>query len=59
MQARRHSAKWWGLLVLHNNLVHPVLPLAEVLDVLPSRRLRRVAKLVFDAHDASYPEGAG
>lgn len=59
MEARRHSAKWWFLDVIHNCVIHPVLPLADILDAAGSRRLRKVAQLVYQAHDASFPEGAG
>jgi hypothetical protein len=53
MQARRHSVKWWGL------VVHPWLPLADLLDTFPSRRAKKVAAVLFAAHDNTFPEGAG
>lgn len=59
MNAPRHSPRWWSLVLLHNWVAHPVLPLGEVLDVLPSRRARRVAKAIFDLHDATFPAGGG
>lgn len=59
MQAHRHSVKWWGLVVLHNCVVHPWLPLADVLDTIPSRRAKRVAALVYLAHASTFPEGGG
>lgn len=59
MQARKHSAKWWGLVVLHNWGAHFLLPFGEVLDVVPSRRSKRVAQLIFDIHDHTFPDGAG
>lgn len=59
MQARRHSVKWWGLVVLHNCVIHPWLPLADLLDTFPSRRAKKVAAVLFAAHDNTYPEGAG
>jgi hypothetical protein len=59
MQAEKYSAKWWVAVVVHNCIVHPLLPIGEVLDVLPSRRAKRIAALIFKAHDSSFPEGAG
>jgi hypothetical protein len=59
LRARRGSARWWALVVYHNAIVHPLLPFAEVLDVLPSRRARALAARMFEEHDRSFPEGAG
>lgn len=59
MRAQKHSVKWWAAVVIHNCVVHPLLPLAEVLDVLPFNRARRVAAVMFEAHDRTFPEGAG
>jgi hypothetical protein len=53
----RGSRSWWAGVVVHNVVVHPLLPLAEVLDLGPTRKL--VASLLFDLHDATFPTGAG
>ena len=44
---------------LHNWCAHQLLPFGEVLDVLPSRRARYLADVIFAFHDATVPEGAG
>ena len=55
---QRNSPRWWALVVIHNALVHPVLPVAEVLSY-GGPRCRRVADALYALHDATYPEGAG
>lgn len=55
----RETAMWWVAVVVHNAIVHPLLPAAEVLDRLPSRRARWVAARIFDLHDRTFPEGGG
>ena len=52
----RNSARWWALVVVHNAVIHPLLPLAELCAVLG---LRRIAEFVFWAHDRTVPDGAG
>lgn len=55
----RYTWKWWGLVVVHNMIVHPCLPVADLLAVLPFKRGQRLAHLLFEAHDRTAPEGAG
>ena len=55
----RRSLTWWGRVFLHNWCAHQLLPFGEVLDVLPSRRARYLADVIFAFHDATVPEGAG
>ena len=55
----RDSVKWWAAILVHNWVAHPLLPLAEVLDVIPSRRTKKVAAVLFEFHDMTFPEGAG
>ena len=59
MHAERHSLRWWFLVVIHNVVIHPLMPVGEVLDLLPSRKARALAARLFAAHDRSFPEGAG
>lgn len=58
MTATRGSARWWALVIVHNALVHPVLPFAEALS-FGGPRCRRVADALYALHDASVPKGAG
>ena len=59
MTAQPYSMKWWGLVVLHNSIIHPILPIAEVLDLIPSSHTKGLAAKLYALHDATYPEGAG
>lgn len=59
MTGQRYSLRWWAFVVVHNCLVHPILPVADLFDVAPSRRLRRGAAFMFRIHDATAPKGAG
>lgn len=52
----KKDLRWWGLCLLHNCIVHPLLPIAEVLDSMGSKR---AAKAVFDLHDRTVPDGGG
>lgn len=44
---------------MHNMVVHPLLPFADVAEHYGGQRARRIAWLVYRAHDATVPEGAG
>lgn len=59
MKAARHTPAWWALVCVHNIVVHPWLPLADLLDLSGVSTLRWLAKQVYAAHDATYPEGGG
>lgn len=48
--------RWWLCSCVHNMLVHPWLPLADLLDELGYVAL---PQLVYWAHDVSVPEGGG
>ncbi len=48
--------KWWTLDIIHNIVIHPFLPLA---DVLEHCGLKRVANLVYWLHDHTAPVGGG
>lgn len=50
---------WWVRVFVHNGVVHPLLPFAEIFDRLPFRSTRKIASWVFRAHDATVPEGGG
>lgn len=50
------GALWWAKCVVHNCLVHPMLPLADLLDTLGEKR---VSKAVFWLHDHTAPTGGG
>jgi hypothetical protein len=49
---------WWVLCAFHNCVVHPVLPLADLLHTL---RPNRFSNFIYTLHDRSgdvlYPEG--
>ena len=51
----RYTARWWALSVVHNMVVHPLLPAADALHAIG---LRRAAQIVYDWHDKSAPMGA-
>jgi len=53
---RTPPASWWVRCVVHNVLVHPLLPIADLLDHLGCPVLPRI---IYSAHDASAPEGGG
>lgn len=42
------TREWWARCIVHNVLVHPLLPLADALDALGFRALPRA---VYWAHD--------
>lgn len=52
----RYIPHWWMLSVVRNMIVRAVLPAADLLDVLG---FRRVAQVVYHAHDRSAPKGGG
>jgi hypothetical protein len=52
----KRDLQWWVLCVVHNIIVHPLLPAAEVLDVLG---FRRASDFVFWLHDNTVPDGGG
>lgn len=54
--AARYSPRWWLLVFVHNSLVHQFLFFAEVCDAVG---LRRVAAVIFWAHDHTVPKGGG
>lgn len=57
--APRYSKRWWASSVVHNCIVHPCLPFADLIDLAPSSRVRSVAAFLYKAHDATAPVGAG
>ena len=56
MSPRRHSAAWWGLCLLHNCVIHPLLPLGDLLDLAGCGR---AARGIYWLHDHTFPEGGG
>jgi len=52
----KRGIRWWTLCVVHNAIVHPILPLAEVLDAMG---FRKIADAVFWVHDNTVPDGGG
>lgn len=52
----RRTPRWWALCLFHNWLVHPIMPLADLLDELGEKR---VSGLLYHLHDKSFPEGGG
>lgn len=52
----RYTLKWWACSVVHNMVVHPLLPLADLLAFLGARR---VPAVIHSWHDASVPDGGG
>lgn len=59
VNASRYSAAWWALVFVHNVVVHPILPIADVAAAFGGPRCRRAAWIVFRLHDATIPKGAG
>lgn len=53
---RKHGKRWWLAVVVHNCVIHPLLPLAEVLDLGTSARSKLLSALIFKLHEKSYPE---
>lgn len=47
------TARRWALSIVHNCVVHPMLPLGELAEVLGAKR---VAGWIFKAHDRTVPE---
>lgn len=52
----RRDLRWWVKCVVHNVLIHPMLPAADLLETLG---MRRVPGVVFKLHDRTAPEGGG
>lgn len=52
----RRTPRWWALCLFHNWFVHPIMPLADLLDELGEKR---VSGLLYQLHDKSFPEGGG
>lgn len=55
---RKYSKRWWLAVVVHNCVIHPMLPLAEALDLRPSHHAKLLSALIYKIHDKSYPEEA-
>lgn len=54
-----HDAWWWARVVVHNMLVHPLLPFADVAKHYGGRKACAVAGAVYWLHDVTVPDGAG
>lgn len=54
---KRHEPRWWVRSVMHNCVVHPWLPFADAVDLVP--HLRVVSAVFYRAHDRTAPVGAG
>jgi hypothetical protein len=50
----RRSPIWFATHLVHNCMAHPLLPLAEVLDLI---HLPRVACMLYRFHDLTIPRG--
>ena len=52
----KRDLRWWCLCFAHNCLIHPLLPFADAADALGAKKLARV---VYTAHDYTVPQGGG
>lgn len=50
------NIQWWSLVFFHNVIVHPMLPLAEILFTINTPLTNSIATIIFNLHDISYPE---
>lgn len=50
------TPSWWFFCLVHNWLVHPLMPLADLLDTMGERR---VSSKLYALHDNSFPQGGG
>jgi hypothetical protein len=50
------NAMWWLKCVVHNMVIHPLLPAADLIDTLGFKRL---PALVYRLHDTIVPTGGG
>lgn len=56
MTTRHRNASWWVKCIIHNMMIHPLLPLA---DVFEHGRLNAFSQLIYKLHDRSAPAGGG
>lgn len=47
------NARRWAFSIIHNCLVHPMLPLGELAEAMGAKR---VAGWIYKAHDVTVPE---
>lgn len=52
----KRGVEWWVRCIVHNSVIHPILPIAELLETMG---MRRFPKFIYDLHDATVPEGGG
>lgn len=52
----KYTVSWWARSVVHNMVVHPLLPLA---DLLALAGFKRIAATIHGWHDDSVPSGGG
>lgn len=52
----QRTTSWWALCFVHNVVVHPWLPIA---DVLQAFGWQRVPQFVYWVHDNTAPKGGG
>lgn len=50
------NVTWWCKCIVHNMIIHPILPLA---DALERTRLGGFSRLMYKMHDLSAPAGGG